>query len=379
MKKINLKGGLKYLFTRLKKLDNKTKIVFIGLFVLILIFPTISLSRYIYDVIKEKYYLSQNFYFYSDYMTSYEGNHENVNPNNLKQSFSYSWDGSSASADSTIILYSTKQGNSLLTTKADINYTFNFCLVGDDYKCLKDGSGNFLKETSNVVVSLAKENPTDIITAESYNRTIRASSLSDSFKISLSKKVGSSAVFSDGDRVSVKVWAESTSPYKEKIAGILTFIVKKQDVSYEITDSEHNLYATLRLSNSQDGGSNEIAKITIDPEYVRLDMTNQYYLDCVNSPTCTVRTDNYNVLNKPVTIGGVTYDVGSVFTSARTTEIGFNSADYDTYTYVNQFTVEIEPLYSVSINFYKHYVLRNYSYNGMGTNNTPIQVEFINN
>ena len=53
MKKINLKGGIKYLFTRLKKLDTKTKIVYIGLFALVLIFPTISLSRYIYDVIKD--------------------------------------------------------------------------------------------------------------------------------------------------------------------------------------------------------------------------------------------------------------------------------------------------------------------------------------
>ena len=137
MKKIT--SGISYLFKRIKKLDNKTKIVFIGLFVLVLIFPTISLSRYIYDVIKDKYYLSQNFYFYSDVMTSYTGNLDNVDVDDLKQSFSYSWDGSSASADSTVILHSTKQGNSLLTTKADIEYTFDFCLTDTDLKCLKDG------------------------------------------------------------------------------------------------------------------------------------------------------------------------------------------------------------------------------------------------
>ena len=374
MKKIT--SGISYLFKRIKKLDNKTKIVFIGLFVLVLIFPTISLSRYIYDVIKDKYYLSQNFYFYSDVMTSYTGNLDNVDVDDLKQSFSYSWDGSSASADSTVILHSTKQGNSLLTTKADIEYTFDFCLTYTDLKCLKDGSGNYLKETSNLIVQLTKENPTDVITAESYNRTIRKTSLSDSFKISLSKKLGSSAQYKDGDRVTVRVWAESTSPYKEKIAGFITYIVKKQDVSYEISDSEHSLYATLRLSNSQDGGSTEIADITIDPEYVRLDMNNRYYMDCVTDSNCTVVTGEYNVLTEDVTVGGNTYTLGSVFSDARLAELNIPSNKTNRKTYVTKFTVKIEPLYSVSINFYKHYVLENYTYNGVGENATPIQVVF---
>ena len=378
MKKINLKAGIKYLFTRLKKLDNKTKIVYIGLFALVLIFPTISLSRYIYDVIKDKYYLSQNFYFYSDVMSSYEGNVDNVNKNNLKQSYSYSWDGSSANADSTIILHSTKQGNSLLTSKADIEYTFDFCLTDSNFNCLKNGN-TYLKETDNLVVSLAKENPTDVITSESYHRTIRKQSLSDSFKISLSKKITSSAQYNDGDRVTVKVWATSTSPYKEQLAGYITYIVKKQDVSYEITDSEHSLYATLRLSNSQDGGATEIADISIDPEYVRLDLTNRYYNECVNDTNCTVETDTYNVLKEDIQVGGERYLLGSVFTDARMNELGIPANKTSRETYVKKFTVKIEPLYSVSINFYKHYVLENYTYNGVGTNNTPIQVEFINN
>ena len=46
-----------------------------------------------------------------------------------------------------IILYSTKQGNSLLTSKANIDYTFDFCLVGDDNKCLKEmADGKFSEE-----------------------------------------------------------------------------------------------------------------------------------------------------------------------------------------------------------------------------------------
>jgi hypothetical protein len=311
-------------------------------------------------------------------MSSYEGNVDNVNKNNLKQSYSYSWDGSSANADSTIILHSTKQGNSLLTSKADIEYTFDFCLTDSNFNCLKNGN-TYLKETDNLVVSLAKENPTDVITSESYHRTIRKQSLSDSFKISLSKKITSSAQYNDGDRVTVKVWATSTSPYKEQLAGYITYIVKKQDVSYEITDSEHSLYATLRLSNSQDGGATEIADITIDPEYVRLDLTNRYYNECVNDTNCTVETDTYNVLKEDIQVGGERYLLGSVFTDARMNELGIPANKTSRETYVKKFTVKIEPLYSVSINFYKHYVLENYTYNGVGTNNTPIQVEFINN
>lgn len=374
MKKI--KSGISYLFKRIYKLDNKTKIVFIGLFVLVLIFPTISLSRYIYDVIKDKYYLSQNFYFYSDIMTSYTGNLDSANVDDLKQSFSYSWDGSSASADSTVILHSTKQGNSLLTTKADIEYKFDFCLTDPEMKCLKDGNGNYLKETSNLIVQLTKENPTDVITTESYKRIIKKNSLSDSFKINISKKLGSSAQYKDGDRVTIRVWAESISPYKEKIAGFITYIVKKQDVSYEISDSEHSLYSTLRLSNSQDGGATEIADITINPEYVRLDMNNRYYMDCVTDNNCTVVTGDYNVLNEDVTVDGNTYTLGSVFSDERLSELNIPSNKTSKKTYVTKFTVKIEPLYSVSINFYKHYILEDYTYNGVGENNTPIQVVF---
>jgi len=372
----NIKEGIKYLFTRLKKLDNKTKLVYIGLFALILIFPTISLSRFIYDVVKDKYYLSQNFYFYSDAMSSYTGDLEDIELEDVKQSYSYSWDGSASAADSTVILHSTKQGNSLLTSKADIEYNFDFCLVDDNYKCLKDESGNNLKETSSIVISLAKENPTDLITAESYHRVIRKTSLNDTFKISLTKKINSPVQFKDGDRVTIKVWAESTSPYREKIAGFITYIVKKQDVSYEISDEENSLYATLRLSNSQDGGGNVIADVILDPEYVRLDLTNKYYEECLNDTNCTVETGEYNVLIEDVTVGENKYLLGSVYTDDKLSELNIPINKTMKKVYVKKFTVMIEPLYSVSINFYKHFVLNNYTYNGVGVNTTPIQVVF---
>ena len=376
LKKINLIGGFKYLVARFKKLDNKTKIVYTGLFLLVLLFPTITLSRYIYDIIRDRYLLSQNFYFYSDVLTPYKKALADLDNNDVRESYSYSWDGTSSNANATVILHSTKQGNSLLTSKSDIKYEFDFCLVGENYQCLTDGSGNNLKENNNLIVSLAKENPSDVITAESYKRTIRKQTLNDSFKISLSKKITSSVQYKDGDRVTIKVWAQSTSPYVEKLAGFITYIVKKQDVSFEISDSDHAIYATLRLSNSQDGGSIEIADITFDPKRVRLDLTNRYYMDCVNDPTCTVETEQYNVLKEDMTISGNQYLLGDLFTDAELTELGIPAGKTSKETYVKKFTVKIEPLYSVSVNFYKHYELDNYSYNGVGDNNGPIQVVF---
>ena len=375
MKKINLVGGFKYLITRFKKLDNKTKLVYTGLFVLVLMFPTITLSRYIYEIVKDRYYLSQNFYFYSDAMSSYIGNVDNLRQNDVRQSYSYSWDGSSSTADATVILHSTKQGNSLLTSKADINYTFNFCVVGADYKCIMNGS-EYSKETNSIVVSLAKEHPGDVITPDSYNRVIRKQSLSDSFKISIAKKLNSTVQYKDGDRVTIKVWASSTSPYIEHLAGFITFIVKKQDVSYEVTDSEHSLYATLRLSNSQDGGQVEVADITFDPKLVRLDVTNRYYMECVNDSNCTVETEEFNVLKEDITVNGNQYLLGDLFTDDELTSLNIPVAKTSKETYVKKFTVSIEPLYSVSVNFYKHYELENYTYNGVGDNNGPIQVVF---
>ena len=85
------------------------------------------------------------------------------------------------------------------------------------------------------------------------------------------------------------------------------------------------------------------------------------------------------MLKEDIQVGGERYLLGSVFTDARMNELGIPANKTSRETYVKKFTVKIEPLYSVSINFYKHYVLENYTYNGVGTNNTPIQVEFINN
>ena len=376
IKKLNLIGGFKYLFSRFKKLDNKTKLVYTGLFLVVLLFPTITLSRYIYDIIRDRYLLSQNFYFYSDVMTPYKKNLEDLDNNDVRQSYSYSWDGSASAADATVILHSSKQGNSLLTSKADIKYEFDFCLVDENYHCLENGSDKAVKENNSVIASLAKESPTDIITAESYKRTIRKQTLNDSFKISLAKKQNSSVQYKDGDRVTIKVWASSTSPYKENLAGYITYIVKKQDVSYEITDSDHSLYATLRLSNSKDGGNVEIADIEFDPKYARLDLTNPYYLECVNDSTCTVESEEYNVLNDDITVDGNKYLLGDLFTDAELTELNIPVAKTKKATYVKKFTVKIDPLYSVSVNFYKHYSLDNYSYNGVGENTTPIQATF---
>jgi hypothetical protein len=366
----------KYVFKRIKKLDNKTKLVFIALMVLILIFPTITLSRYIYNVIKDRYYLSSNFYFNCELLTSYTGDLDRVNHNNLKNSFSYSWDGSSSGIDNTIVLYSTKQGNSLKTSDTDIPYTFNFCIVDDNYKCVTTGDGH---STDNLEVSLVKSNPSDVINASSYQRTIYKANNSDSFKIHVSKKLSSSLVFNDGDRVTIRIWAESTSPYVEKLAGYITYIIKKTDVSYEISDEEYSLYATLRLSNSRDSGDNEKANITFDPKYVRLDMTNQYYLECVQSDSCTVTTAQYYKLNEDVKVGATTYKKDALFTPTEISSLGISTSKCSLYDYVTGFSVNIEPLYSVSINFYKDQVHDNYSYNGVGNDdNLPIHVEFIN-
>ena len=105
-------------------------------------------------------------------------------------------------------------------------------------------------------------------------------------------------------------------------------------------------------------------------------MNNRYYMDCVTDNNCTVVTGDYNVLNEDVTVDGNTYTLGSVFSDARLSELNIPSNKTSKKTYVTKFTVKIEPLYSVSINFYKHYILEDYTYNGVGDNNTPIQVVF---
>lgn len=367
---------IKYLFKRIKKLDNKTKVVFIALMVLILIFPTITLSRYIYNIIKDRYYLSQNFYFNSELLASYDGDIDRVDHNKLKNNFSYSWDGSSGGVDNTIVIYSTKQGNSLKKSDVDIDYTFAFCIVDDEYKCVSTYDGH---ATDSVEVSLVKENPSDIITAASYNRTIYKTNNSDSFKLHITKKASSNVVFNDNDRVTIRVWAESSSPYVEKIGGYITYIIKKTDVSYEISDEEYSLYSTLRLSNSRDSGESELANITFDPKYVRLDMSNQYYLDCVKNTNCTVKSAQYYKLNEDVTVGGRTYKKDSLFTAAELSSNHINANKCSLYDYVTGFSVSIEPLYSVSVNFYKDDVHANYSYNGLGDDSSlPIHVEFIN-
>ena len=108
-------------------------------------------------------------------------------------------------------------------------------------------------------------------------------------------------------------------------------------------------------------------------------MSNQYYLDCLNNSSCNVIYGDYYKLNEDVTVGDITYKKESVFTAEDLSTYGINTNKCSLYNYVKGFSVNIEPLYSVSITFYKDDVRANYTYNGLGDDSSlPIHVEFIN-
>ena len=267
---------MKHSFMKIKLPKAYKIVIFIFILSLFVTF-SVSFGRYVYKKMIDLYFTTKNFYFESDKLKSTEATY----------SLDY-WNGVDP-YDIVINLNSFK--NDILKSSTDIAYNIT-------YNC-----------PSNVLCSSTKN-----------GGTISSSTNTDSFVFTMTPN----DIFSDGDRVTVRVVATSASPYVKSLSASFTFVVGRYGLSHEISDSSGSPYLTLKVTNTLDSyyvkeafgdysrgdnisasvyeslsSSNKakcasaVITVSFNPNLVRVDNTATDYLKAYGIETQVINSYNY--------------------------------------------------------------------------------------
>lgn len=332
----------------MQKFIKKNKTIFIILLIIILITPTITLSKIVYNLVLEHYYKTQNFYFSSDLLSK----------NNPKYKIN-NWSG----VDSYVI---TINMNSILNEKkrseSDIAYKIGYS-CDEKVEC-------YLDKNEGVIISSNEINGNQ-----------------DVFTLTVVPK----KTFVNNEETVINISTTSTSPYKKKIGAEFTLSASKIGLSYEITDKSNDIFSVLRLTNSltyytvsesfleynigdeidQDiynSLSNENKKkcyslgvsIKFDPKVINLDLTNPIYLKVLKNNPENISTINLRRVLKEFN----TYQENDLIDENTYNNLSFSDKQNisEQYAYVNGIIFDIDAISSDDIKFYKKDKLQNYTY-----------------
>ena len=266
----------KYQFNLKKKYKKKQIIIFLILIICLISF-VIVFGRYITNNIEDFLVRSKEFYFESD---------------KLSEDTSYfqveNWSGVDTY---TITVNMNSRKNNIEVATYDIGYDIS-------YTC-----------SDNAICNLSKT-----------SGIIYASTNTDYFNIDIIPNTA----LDTGDKVIVDIEVRSTTNYDKILKGRFTLIVGKENLSYQITDTEGNPYMDLRLTNTLsyytvrqafDGYSvgqrinadtyltlteenkekckSNVVKIDFDPNVILLDLTDEIYANASNILTTMINGKTY--------------------------------------------------------------------------------------
>lgn len=262
-------------------------------------FFALNYGRYVIDVIEVYYLRSQNFYFSSDKLTINNKKYE-INP----------WSGTT-SYDINVSMSSLL--NSIKGTTENISY---------DLTCTGDAKVDCYFGTLGTT---------------STKRVITTDTHSDNFVVTVMAK--DNASFVNGEKVSVKVKATSTAPYKEELSAVFELIIGDYGLNFEIEDEPGSVFFDTLVTNTLDTTSVKIT-LRIKPEYrddIIFDMTNPI-----------MQQDSFE---------------------SRTTRI-------DNDEFITEVSFILEPKSSLMVKYYKEDSSKNYSYVLGDTTINPV-IEFV--
>lgn len=339
---------MKKLISLYKNLNKPLQIVIKVFLIIILLVPTITLSRYIYKLALDQYYKTKDFYFKSDLLT--------------KDGAEYTISNWSGVDDYILTINMSSILNELVASESDITYDIK--VECDDTIICE------LSKTSGLIPSEALDN-------SKSNR--------DFFNITVIPK----QAFDNNESAKIKVTTNSTSPYKATLSALFNLKVERVGLSYEITDKKNDIFAVLRLTNSityytvdeaflnysvgdlieskvynslsdenKKKCSSMIVEMSFDPSVVRLDMTNTYFLDAYENGDFTT------VSLREVKSDFGDYKEGDLITNSVYNGLSNNDKNKVSvlYDYVNGFKITLDPVSSADIIFYKRDKLKDYSY-----------------
>ena len=292
----------------------RTKIIIILLIIVLLLPVGITFSRYVLENVKNYLMEANNFFFNSDKLVDGGIRYEINN-----------WGGSS---NIPIEFVLNNHKNNILTSDADIEYS----------------------------IELEYDNTSIACSLSSNSGVIQRAEKTDEFELIITPL----RPYNDGESVSVKVTATSSSPYEKKLSATFVVIVGRRGVDYEIRDSANSAYLMFNITNSLDTykvieafGDYQVNHILTTNEYLELSDTNK--AKCA-SIVVTLTFD------PSVIILDTTSDVLKKATYTTTLYNGIN--------YINSITFGVDVMTSEEIRFYKRNKSINYTYPSGG--NTSI-------
>lgn len=279
-------------------------------FIIILILLVISLitvlARYVTNSINNYLMESKEFYFYSDKLK--------------EDGQDYQIDNWSGVEDYTITINMNSMENNLKKASYDIPYSITY---------------NY---SDNIICQINKE-----------EGIIYSSTNSDYFTI----KVTPNKAMENGDKAWVEIYAKSDAEYKKELKAKFTFVVGKENVTYEIDDEENSSYFELNITNTQ---SYYMVSEAFDSYTVgqRIDVNTYLSLSDENKKKC------YS--------GEITIKFDPTKVQIDMTDKNYLKAknikqtNVNGYNYINELTINVDALSSENIRFYKVDKTQNYTY-----------------
>lgn len=284
----------------------RNQIIIVILIALSLLSFIIIFGRYLTSNVSNFFVRSKEFYFFSDKLSE---------DNSI-----YQVDNWSGVDDYTITINMNSRLNNIESATYDIGYDIS-------YAC-----------SDNAICQLSKT-----------QGIIKADTNSDFFNLTITPNTQ----LKDGDKVIVDVVVNSTAPYKKTLKGRFTFVVGKEELTYQITDNSQDPYMLLSITNTL---TYYTVKEAFDSFHVgdRIDINTYLSLSEDKKSKCYSAEVKIE-FNPREVLFDVTNSAYSDATNITTTNI-------DGKTYINGFTIKIDAISSREIRFYKVDVNQDYTY-----------------
>ena len=296
----------------------KKLIILIGILLCTFSF-TLIFGRYVTNSINNFFVRTKEFYFYSDKLS--EGS-----------SSVYQIDNWSGVDDYVITINMNSRKNNIKAVDYDIEYDIS-------YTC-----------SDNAICQLSKT-----------EGIIYANSNADFFNLTITPN----GQLDVGDKVVVKIEANSKGKYKKTIKGKFTLVVGKEMLSYQITDSKQSPYMELRITNTL---SYYIVNEAFGEYSVGDKIDSDTYLNLLD----TEKTKCYSALvtiefDPEKILFDITNELYKEASNIKTTVI-------DGMTYIKSLTFSIDASSSKDIRFYKVDVSSDYTYPNNGGSSAVVKV-----
>ncbi len=296
----------------------KNQIIIATLIALSLLSFMIIFGRYLTSNVSNFFVRSKEFYFFSDKLSEDNSNYQVDN-----------WSGVD---DYTITINMNSRLNNIESATYDIGYDIL-------YTC-----------SDNAICQLSKT-----------QGIIKADTNSDFFNLTITPNTQ----LKDGDKVVVDVVVNSTAPYKKTLKGRFTFVVGKEELTYQITDKSQDPYMLLSITNT-------LTYYTIKEAFDSFHVGDRIDIDTYLSLSEDKKAKCYSAevkieFNPREVLFDVTNSAYSDATKITTTNI-------DGKTYINGFTIKIDAISSREIRFYKVDVNKDYTYPNSNNDKSIITV-----